>query len=105
MKRNSVLALVLICALLLSACSVQQFSDILLPSPTVTTADTKPTTQVNPDEVFSNRDFKTDYDESESAVITLTGDSASCASDAVKISGRTRSFWRCRPRLPHFPAR
>lgn len=40
-------------------------------------------------EFFSNRDFEVDYDESKSAVITLSGDSASCSSNAVQISGST----------------
>ena len=40
-------------------------------------------------EYFSDRDFEVGYDENESAVITLNGDSASCSSDAVQISGST----------------
>lgn len=40
-------------------------------------------------EYFSNRDFEVGYDESESAIITLNGDSASCSSNAVQISGTT----------------
>lgn len=38
---------------------------------------------------FSDRDFKVEYDESASAIITLNGDSASCSSNAVQISGST----------------
>lgn len=41
------------------------------------------------DDIFSDRDFETDYDESKSAVITLTGSSAECSSNAVEISGST----------------
>ena len=40
-------------------------------------------------EMFTERDFEVGYDESESAIITLNGDSASCDSDAVQISGST----------------
>ncbi|MGN0349033.1 MAG: carbohydrate-binding domain-containing protein [Roseburia sp.] len=40
-------------------------------------------------EYFSNRDFEVGYDESESAIITLKGDTASSSSDAVQISGTT----------------
>ena len=43
--------------------------------------------QIDPSEMFSDRDFKTEY--AESAVITLAGDSASCSSDAVEINGST----------------
>lgn len=41
------------------------------------------------DDIFSDRDFETDYDESESAVIKLNGSSAECSSDAVNIDGST----------------
>lgn len=46
-------------------------------------------TQVDTSDMFSDRDYKTEYDESKSAVITLTGDSATCTSDAVEINGST----------------
>ena len=36
---------------------------------------------------FSDRDFETEYDESESALIFLNGDSVDCSSNAVEISG------------------
>ncbi len=41
------------------------------------------------EDMFSDRDFETDYEESKSAVITLTGSSAECSSDAVEINGST----------------
>lgn len=44
---------------------------------------------LNADDIFSDRDFETDYDESKSAVIILTGSSAECSSDAVEINGST----------------
>ena len=44
---------------------------------------------VDSSEMFSDRDFNVDYDESKSAMITLNGDSATCSSNAVKISGST----------------
>ena len=40
-------------------------------------------------ELFSKRDFDITYDETKSAFIQLNGDSATCASNAVKISGST----------------
>ncbi|MDD6212395.1 MAG: carbohydrate-binding domain-containing protein [Clostridiales bacterium] len=42
-----------------------------------------------PTDFFSDRDFEVGYDENTSAVIRLNGDSASCTSDAVQISGST----------------
>lgn len=53
-------------------------------------AETSASTAVSADtDYFSNRDLKADYDESESIAITFDGDSASCASDTVSISGTT----------------
>ncbi len=40
-------------------------------------------------DMFTDRDFEIGYDESESALIQLTGDSAQCDSSAVEISGGT----------------
>lgn len=40
-------------------------------------------------DMFSDRDYEVGYDETESAEITLKGDSASSSSDAVQISGST----------------
>lgn len=50
--------------------------------------DSKTSTSSEAD-YFSDRDFETSYDESASAFISLEGDSASCSSNAVKISGST----------------
>lgn len=46
-------------------------------------------TAIDTSGMFSDRDFETDYDESTSAVIQLNGDSATCSSNAVQISGST----------------
>ncbi len=46
-------------------------------------------TALNPEDMFSDRDLKGDYDESTSAVIVLNGTSAHCDSDAVEIDGTT----------------
>lgn len=43
-------------------------------------------TVINPDEVFSNRDFKTEYEEN-CAYIELNGTFATCQSNAVEIKG------------------
>ena len=39
--------------------------------------------------LFTERDYETDYKENKSALITLNGTSATCTSNAVKISGST----------------
>ena len=40
-------------------------------------------------EMFTDRDYETDYDEAGSVFIQLDGDSASASSDSVQISGST----------------
>ncbi len=40
-------------------------------------------------EMFTERDFQTDYDESDSVTIWLNGDSVQASSDSVEISGKT----------------
>lgn len=41
------------------------------------------------EEMFTDRDMRGDYDESESIAITLTGDSASCSASSVTVLGDT----------------
>lgn len=43
-------------------------------------------TSIDTSEMFSNRDFEIGYEENESALIKLNGDSAQCDSNAVEIS-------------------
>jgi len=52
-------------------------------------AKTEMNIEIDTSDMFSDRDYKTEYDESKSAVITLTGDSAACSSNAVEIDGST----------------
>jgi len=44
---------------------------------------------INEEEMFTERDFKTEYDTSKSVSVELKGDSVSCKSDAVKIKKNT----------------
>lgn len=80
MKKYSLLCLLLVAALLISGCGDQgsgseQIANI--------------STQVDSADIFSDRDYEVGFDESESAIITLNGDSAACSSNAVQISGST----------------
>lgn len=43
--------------------------------------------QIDTSEMFSKKDYKTDYKEDKVATITLNGDGATCISDAVSIEG------------------
>lgn len=81
MKKQSFMSLVLCAALLLTGCGGTAGGE--------TEGTSGVSTQTGSSEIFSDRDFETDYDESKSAVITLKGDSAECGSDAVRISGST----------------
>lgn len=53
------------------------------------TSDTINITTNPNSEIFSNRDFEIGFEESKSALIQLNGDSATCSSNAVQISGTT----------------
>ncbi|MBQ2986783.1 MAG: carbohydrate-binding domain-containing protein [Tyzzerella sp.] len=54
-----------------------------------TTNDEVTSTVINESEMFTDRDFETDYEESKSIAVTLSGDSISCKSDAVKVKDTT----------------
>ena len=43
-------------------------------------------------EMFTDRDFRTDYDENNSVAISLNGSSAAASSESVKISGSTATI-------------
>ena len=84
MKKWSIVAFVLIFAMILVACGkdggdVEQ--DYTEGNESVTE------NRMNPNEMFSDRDCETGYDESSSVQITLAGDKVSCSSDAVQIKG------------------
>ncbi len=103
MKYRKLLALSLVTALVLSGCGNGAGSNVGVEVPVGNSAGNEASGQnsgsvaevladlgmLNADEIFSDRDFETDYDESKSVVITLSGSSAQCSSDAVEISGST----------------
>lgn len=85
MKIKSLFILMISLIFILTGCNgnkseINSETDIVSSQETVNSDNT---------DLFSNRDFQTDYDESKSAFIQLQGNTASCASDAVKISGST----------------
>ncbi len=99
MKNRTRIFIVLLAILLLAGCSNQtNTGESNTPSPSETqdsqggnqsSEDTSPETVLNISEMFSDRDSDASYDENTSAVITLSGTSAECSSDAVSISGST----------------
>lgn len=102
MRKNSLIPYCMICILLLSACSAQNNSAASSPDDahTQTEPETSETIStdtalsdssvlLDPASVFSDRDFEVGYDTDSSAVILLEGNTASCNSNAVQVSGST----------------
>ncbi len=95
MQKIISLLLVLILMLsLLSGCAKETESESKSEAQTdIATADSVDTVDVefeNPNsDMFTERDFKTDYDESKAVNIKLNGSSATASSNSVKISGST----------------
>ena len=81
MKKRGLLALFLMLSMLLTGCG-QSGDD------TVDNSDAAGSGTTLSD-MFTDRDFEIGYDESESTTIQLNGDTASCDSDAVQVSGST----------------
>ena len=114
MKRRKIISFALLSLLLISGCGNQTQNDTIdnntiinqdnntntsqndneLPNTNINTSSNNETSTTNTIinqnfEIFSNRDFEIGFDESNSAIIQLNGDSATCSSNAVQISGST----------------
>lgn len=106
MKKKGIVALSLVLALSMTACdsgknnesntsqsssSSQDTQDTQSGSATGSIEESTGTEAVahSTSDLFSDRDYETTYDESQCAVITLSGSTASCTSDAVTIDGGT----------------
>ena len=88
MKKRLFLAVILILSISVSGCGSR--NDNEFSEDTIAEEGTTDTPIIiDTSDVFSDRDFEVGYDESESAVIQLNGDSATCNSDAVQIAGST----------------
>ena len=86
-----VLPAVLCTAMLLSGCGGKEaasFSSVSAASAETTGTDSAPTVQIIPiDNLFSDRDMDQGYDETDAVTVQLTGGTAVCSSDAVRIDG------------------
>jgi hypothetical protein len=103
--KKLILALLLICVLLVSGCrhnsnGINSENSTNNPQQTPTDDKTSNDNSANDSsiggealldasELFSDRDFEVDFDERTSVIILLNGDTASCVSDNVEISGNT----------------
>lgn len=92
MKKQSLIALLLAIALLSAGCVNSEASGQAESSLSAESEVSASTAADSSADYFSDRDFEVGYDESESARITLSGESASCDSDAVAISGSTATI-------------
>ena len=88
MKKYSLLCLLLVAALLIAGCG-NQGNIIEVVTNSTQANEVNVPTQVDSADLFSDRDYEVGYDESESAIIALNGDSAECSSNAVQINGST----------------
>lgn len=91
-RKKSILAMALAAMLCLAGCGEKTASEENENSGTATEEDSNVTATIDEADMFTDRDYETTYDESKSVLIKLKGDSASCDSDAVSISGTTISI-------------
>ena len=98
MKKKIYIALLLTFSLTTAGCSNQDNNTVSTnthaPANTENSTNSENSTSQNPitldtSEIFSDRDYEVQYDESKSAAIELNGSSATCSSNAVQISGNT----------------
>lgn len=90
MNKKAILPLIFAIIFAFSACSSQELTESESSSAaTGKVGSAESASTVSASDLFTDRDMEIGYDEATSARITLTGDSASCDSDAVQISGST----------------
>ena len=106
MKNLSILAIFLMLAVITAGCGEQNIESVygtesssvrndsnsaasIIDSDADSSATSETSVGTDTRDIFSNRDFEVGYEESESALIKLNGDTAFCSSDAVEISGST----------------
>lgn len=90
MKRRKIFSLLLILTLLMSGCGSQKSEESISEnSDTQSTEEESSNSNVSVIDMFTDRDYRTDYDEANSVIIELNGNSASCDSNTVEISGST----------------
>lgn len=90
MNKKAILPLVFAILFALSACSSQDLAECESASTQASEAGSaESVSTINTSDMFTDRDMEIGYDEATSARITLSGDSASCDSGAVQISGST----------------
>lgn len=94
--KKTLLIILVVFTLMLSGCSNVDSPTHATPSPSgsnsvapTPSSSAAPSTSLDTSELFSDRDYEIGYNEDESALIRLNGNSATCSSNAVQISGST----------------
>ncbi|MBQ6844651.1 MAG: carbohydrate-binding domain-containing protein, partial [Agathobacter sp.] len=82
MLKKNVMLILLVAVLLLNGCGTQENTE------QTDSENNSESSVLSQEEIFSNRDFKTEYEEN-CAYIQLNGTSAACESNAVEIEGST----------------
>ncbi len=88
MGKSRILPLCIAAFMIFTGCSAES-TDAVLASDVSSTAGNAESGGIALADMFTDRDMEIGYDEETSARITLSGDGASCSSDAVSISGST----------------
>lgn len=89
MRKKSILSLVLAVMLLFTGCGDKKASGDEGTKDSTSENESNVVTTIDEADMFTDRDYDASYDENKSVLIKLSGDSASCDSDAVSISGTT----------------
>lgn len=88
MKYFKVLAIIICTLLAFSSCQNSNSNESDFETPTTESTDSiKENSIIAEEDMFSNRDAKTDFDEASAITIKLNGSSVSCENSTVKING------------------
>ncbi len=90
MKFLKILTIILCALLVFSSCGKTDSNNSESETQTTeSTASTKEETTISDEDMFSNRDTKSDYDKTSAIIVKLNDSSASCENDTVEIDGST----------------
>lgn len=90
MKFLKILSIIMCALLVFSSCQKPDSNNSNIDTQTTESTDsTTEETTISDEDMFSNRDTKTDYDKTAAITVKLNGSSVSCENDTVKIDGNT----------------
>lgn len=95
MKKETILSVVLAASMVFSGCASSSSETVTTVTPTATAPSSvlvAETTNVETESVFTSRDMDASYSEADSIAMVLKGDTISCDSNSVDISGTTATI-------------